>query len=206
MEPTKVNSSSFWGQLNVPNKLTVIRILMVPLVVICFLCIPSTWWVLEEQSGLCGRDLVVLVLFILASVTDFLDGQIARKHHLITSFGKFLDPIADKLLVNTLLILMVFTHQANVICVLLMTSRDLIVDGLRLAAATSGKVVSAGFYGKLKTVLQMIAIVLLLLCNWPFAIWNLPVASICLWLATIVSLYSGWIYFQKLKKYVLETM
>ncbi len=135
-----------------------------------------------------------------------LDGQIARKRNLITSFGKFLDPIADKMLVNTILILLVSTHEANVVAVLLMTARDLIVDGLRLAAASEGSVVSAGFYGKLKTVLQMIAILLLLLCNWPFSYLHIPMAEIMLWAATAASLYSGWIYFEKLKKYVLKSM
>lgn len=193
-------------KMNLPNKLTVLRILMVPIVVICYLCIPSDWLVLDAQSGLSGRNLIVFVLFALASLTDMLDGQIARKRNLITSFGKFLDPIADKMLVNTILILLVSTHEANVVAVLLMTARDLIVDGLRLAAASEGSVVSAGFYGKLKTVLQMIAILLLLLCNWPFSYLHIPMAEIMLWAATAASLYSGWIYFEKLKKYVLKSM
>ena len=85
-------------------------------------------------------------------------------------------------------------------------ARDLIVDGLRMSAAKSGEVVSAGWWGKVKTVLQMLAIALLLLHNWPFALIGLPVAQILLWAACAASLYSGWIYFEKLKKYVLETM
>lgn len=193
-------------KMNLPNRLTVLRMVLVPFVWAFYLLIPDTWMVLDKASGLCGRDLIVLVLFAIASITDLLDGQIARKRSLVTSFGKFLDPIADKMLVNSVLILLVFSHQANVVAVLLMTARDLIVDGLRLSAASQGEVVSAGFAGKLKTVLQMAAIILLLLRNWPCCYIGFPLDQIVLWAATIASLYSGWIYFDKLKSYVLETM
>lgn len=193
-------------KMNLPNKLTVLRILLVPVVVVLYLCIPADRWIVNPASGLGLRNILVLIVFCIASLTDMLDGQIARKNNLITSFGKFLDPIADKMLVNTVLILLVYSHNANVVAVLLMTARDLIVDGLRLTAASQGQVVSAGFYGKLKTVLQMVAIILLLLCNWPFNYLHLPVDQIMLWAATVISLYSGWIYFVKLKDYVLESM
>lgn len=192
--------------MNLPNKLTLMRILLVPVVVLVYLCIPANAGIMDSVSGFGLRNLLTLILFAAASITDYLDGSIARKHNLITSFGKFADPIADKLLVNTMLILMVYTHEASVVAVLLMTARDLIVDGLRMSAASSGEVVSAGFAGKLKTVLQMAAIILLLLNNWPFVYWHLPVAQILLWAATAASLYSGWVYFEKLKKYVLESM
>lgn len=192
--------------MNLPNKLTMMRILLVPVVVVVYLLIPSTTCVLDAQSSLALRDVLAFLIFAIASITDLLDGKIARKYNLITSFGKFADPIADKLLVNTLLILMVYTHQANVIAVLLMIARDLMVDGLRMVASQKGQVVSAGIYGKCKTVLQMLAICFLLLRNWPFVWIHLPVASILLWLATLMSLYSGYVYFMKLKKYVLESM
>ena len=192
--------------MNLPNKLTMARIIMVPIVVIVYLCIPTTSGVVDRRSGLALRDILTFLIFAVASITDLLDGRIARKNHLITSFGKFADPIADKLLVNTLLIMMAATGQANLIAVLLMTARDLIVDGLRMVAAQHGRVVSAGIYGKCKTVLQMIALCVLLLRNWPFALIGIPMGSILLWLATLMSLYSGYIYFVKLKKYVLESM
>jgi CDP-diacylglycerol--glycerol-3-phosphate 3-phosphatidyltransferase len=192
--------------MNLPNKLTLMRIILVPIVAACYLCIPANLCIFDSLTGFGLRNLIVLILFAIASFTDYLDGSIARKHNLITSFGKFADPIADKLLVNAMLILMAYSHEASVVAVLLMTSRDLIVDGLRMSASQSGEVVSAGFFGKLKTVLQMVAIILLLLCNWPFAYLHIPAANILLWLATAASLYSGWIYFQKLKKYVFESM
>lgn len=197
---------NFIKSMNLPNKLTLLRIVLVPVVVIVYLCIGEKVAVIDAKSGLALRDVLAFVIFAVASITDLLDGQIARRYNLITSFGKFADPIADKLLVNTLMILMVYTHQANVICVLLMIARDLIVDGLRMTAAQHGKVVSAGMPGKVKTVLQMFALVFLLLKNWPLSAVGIPIGTILLVLATIASLYSGFIYFMKLKKYVLESM
>lgn len=192
--------------MNLPNKLTMLRIVMVPVVVFFYLLIPHDFCVVSQTNGLALRDILVFLVFAAASFTDMLDGQIARKQHLITSFGKFADPIADKMLVNTLLILLVYTHQANVVAVLLMIARDLVVDGLRMLASQHGKVVSAGFFGKLKTVLQMFAIVFLLLKNWPFVYVGLPVDQILLWAATLASLWSGFVYFVQLKDCVLESM
>lgn len=194
------------AKMNIPNRLTIIRILLVPVVVAVYLCMDPTIGVIDEASGLALRDVIAFVIFAVASITDFFDGMLARKNNRITSFGKFADPIADKMLVNTVLILMVYFHQANVIAVLLMIARDLIVDGLRMSAANSGEVVSAGIFGKLKTVLQMFALVFLLLKDWPFVYMGICMDQILLWAATVASLYSGWIYFNQLKKYVLETM
>lgn len=197
---------NFIKSMNLPNKLTLLRIVLVPVVVIVYLCISEKVLVLDPKTGLALRDLLAFIIFAVASITDLLDGQIARRYNLVTSFGKFADPIADKLLVNTLMILMVYTHQANIICVLLMIARDLIVDGLRMTAAQHGKVVSAGMPGKIKTVLQMFALVFLLLKNWPLALVGIPIGNILLALATIASLFSGYIYFMKLRRYVLESM
>lgn len=194
------------AKMNIPNRLTIIRILLVPVVVAVYLCMDPTIGVIDEASGLALRDVIAFVIFAVASITDFFDGMLARMNNWITSFGKFADPIADKMLVNTVLILMVYFHQANVIAVLLMIARDLIVDGLRMSAANSGEVVSAGIFGKLKTVLQMFALVFLLLKDWPFVYMGICMDQILLWAATATSLYSGWIYFNQLKKYVLETM
>ena len=188
------------AKMNIPNRLTIIRILLVPVVVAVYLCMDPSVCIIDETSGF------AFVIFAIASITDFFDGMLARKNNWITSFGKFADPIADKMLVNTVLILMVYFHQANVIAVLLMIARDLIVDGLRMSAANSGEVVSAGIFGKLKTVLQMFALVFLLLKDWPFVYMGIPMDQILLWAATVASLYSGLIYFNQLKKYVLETM
>ena len=192
--------------MNLPNKLTIIRILLIPVFMLVLL-LPLNWGdVIIAGTTIPVTSLWGAIIFAVASITDFADGQIARRRHLVSNFGKFADPIADKMLVNTCLILMVYTHQANVIAVLLMIARDLIVDGLRMSAANSGEVVSAGIFGKLKTVLQMFALVFLLLKDWPFVYMGICMDQILLWAATVASLYSGWIYFNQLKKYVLETM
>ena len=150
--------------------------------------------------------LLVLILFAIASLTDYLDGYIARKHNLITSFGKFIDPIADKLLVNTMFILFAVDGVVPAVFVLIMIWRDMIVDGLRMNASAKGKVVAAGMMGKAKTVLQMFAIIFLLLNNLPFAFVSLPVADILFYAAVAVSVASGAEYFLKLKDIVMETM
>lgn len=135
-----------------------------------------------------------------------MDGHIARKHNLITSFGKFIDPIADKLLVNTMFILFAVDGVVPAVFVLIMIWRDMIVDGLRMNASAKGKVVAAGMMGKAKTVLQMFAIIFLLLNNLPFAFVSLPVADILFYAAVAVSVASGAEYFLKLKDIVMETM
>ena len=196
--------------MNLPNKLTILRILLVPLIAAVYL-ISAMSDALGGSVVIMGiqlpySDLIVLGLFVLASVTDFFDGHIARRDHLITSFGKFVDPIADKLLVNTLLILLAWSSRISVIAVLLMIGRDTIVDGLRMSAASSGKVVAAGPAGKVKTVAQMTAIILVLLHDLPFAIFGVSLSDICLWIATAASLYSGAVYFLPLKDIVMETM
>ena len=150
--------------------------------------------------------LLVLILFAIASFTDYLDGHIARKHNLITSFGKFIDPIADKLLVNTMFILFAVDGVVPAVFVLIMIWRDMIVDGLRMNASAKGKVVAAGMMGKAKPVLQMFAIIFLLLNNLPFAFVSLPVADILFYAAVAVSVASGAEYFLKLKDIVMETM
>ena len=159
-----------------------------------------------EHIAVSMTALLVLILFAIASFTDYLDGYIARKHNLITSFGKFIDPIADKLLVNTMFILFAVDGVVPAVFVLIMIWRDMIVDGLRMNASAKGKVVAAGMMGKAKTVLQMFAIIFLLLNNLPFAFVSLPVADILFYAAVAVSVASGAEYFLKLKDIVMETM
>ena len=196
--------------MNLPNKLSLLRIAFVPVAAVVFLCGELS---ASFQNGiyvgsvfLQYSDLLVLLLFVAASITDFLDGYIARRNHLITSFGKFIDPIADKLLVNTLLILLSWSGRISVIAVLLMIARDTIVDGLRMNAASSGKVVAAGYAGKVKTVMQMFAIIFVLLHDIPFAFIQIPIGECLLWIAVAASLYSGVLYFVQLKDIILESM
>lgn len=196
--------------MNLPNKLSLFRIVLVPLIagIYLFADLPEAFGVdvNGEHIAVSMRALIVLFLFALASFTDYLDGHIARKYHMITSFGKFIDPIADKLLVNSMFILFAVDGVVAPIWVLVMIWRDTIVDGLRMNASAKGKVVAAGMLGKAKTVLQMFAIIFLLLNNLPFAMIALPMAELLFYAAVVVSVLSGIDYFLKLKDIIMETM
>lgn len=196
--------------MNLPNKLSIGRILMVPIIVIFSLFInlgeAFSLTVNGHVVSMQWQEIIVVVLFIVASITDLLDGMIARKYNMITSFGKFIDPIADKMLVNSLLILYAYHGFIPVLAVVMMIWRDTIVDGIRMSASSRGKVVAAGMMGKIKTVLQMIALVLVMLHNLPFAFLGLPLDQIMIWSACVVSLISGVQYFMQLKDVVMETM
>lgn len=196
--------------MNLPNKLSLFRIILVPVIAVLYLLpVEMDGIVLTFQQIeviLNPMDLIVLALFAIASFTDFLDGNIARKRNLVTSFGKFIDPIADKLLVNTMFILFAVHGVVSVVPVIIMIWRDTIVDGLRMNASKSGVVVAAGMAGKLKTVLQMFAIIFLLLQNVPFAFFHIPLTDILVWGATLASVVSGLKYFMELKGIIMETM
>ncbi len=197
--------------MNLPNKLSIFRICLVPVVVLVWIFPYAQFGIImpEFQFGFVSlslKNILVLILFCVASFTDFLDGQIARKNNLVTSFGKFVDPIADKLLVNTMFVMFAALGTVPVLPVLIMIWRDTIVDGLRMTAAQKGKVVAAGMLGKLKTVTQMIAIILILLNNLPFELMRFPMSDFFLWLATLISVASGVTYFMQLKDIVMESM
>jgi CDP-diacylglycerol--glycerol-3-phosphate 3-phosphatidyltransferase len=158
----------------------------------------------------------VAVIFILGALTDKLDGYLARKWNQVTDLGKFMDPIADKLLVDSLLVWLIVPHFASgnltisLWCVLVMIIRDLVVDALRSIAASKGIVLAANIFGKLKTVFQMVAIPLVLLNGWPFSYidlsWDpaLRIASFFVYAATLASFLSGMIYFIQNRKVFQE--
>ena len=196
--------------MNLPNRLTIIRIIMIPVIVLIYL-FPYAQFGINVQSFDVGFvsislvNIIVLGLFILTSFTDFLDGYIARSQNMITTFGKFADPIADKLLVNTMFILFAAQGVIPVVPVLIMIARDTIVDGCRMIASSNGTVVAAGYLGKVKTVSQMLAIILILLNNLPFELYRFPVSYLVLWFAAIVSFVSGVSYFNQMKEYIFES-
>ncbi|MEF9941850.1 MAG: CDP-diacylglycerol--glycerol-3-phosphate 3-phosphatidyltransferase [Lachnospiraceae bacterium] len=138
--------------MNLPNKLTVLRVLMIPFFVVFML------------TDFCGSasKWIALTIFIVASFTDLLDGKIARKHNLVTNFGKFMDPLADKLLVGAAMICLVETKQLAAWMVVIIISREFIISGFRLIAADNGIVIAASYWGKFKTVSQMSMIVVLI--------------------------------------------
>lgn len=197
--------------MNLPNKLSCFRMVLVPIIVVIWI-FPYAQFNISMPEFTFGivnlslKNILVLILFCIASFTDFLDGYIARKNHLITSFGKFIDPIADKMLVNTMMIMFACMGMVPVVPVIVMIWRDTIVDGLRMSTASKGVVVAAGMLGKIKTVSQMVTIVLVLLNNLPFELLRFPMADFMLWFSMLVSVASGVSYFMQMKEYVLESM
>lgn len=173
--------------MNLPNKLTIGRIIAIPIFIVVFLM---------------GYRYAAAVIFILAAFTDMLDGKIARKYNLVTNFGKLMDPLADKLLVMSALICMVELGDVAGWMVVVILGREFIITGMRQVAAAQGIVIAAGTTGKIKTVTQMIAIPLLILDNWPFAMlsFELPMDIVFLWIALIMTVISGAEYIVKNRK------
>jgi len=192
--------------MNLPNKLTTIRILLIPVILFLFFVPIFNQSLTFLGQAFTVNELVILLLFIIGSITDFLDGQIARRNNLITTFGKFMDPIADKLLVNTMFLLFAVDGRIHPIFFILMLFRDTFVDGIRMLAASKGEVIAAGNLGKLKTVLQMIAIILISLKNIPFNSISIPMDQILVVAATTISLISGFQYIYNAKHLIFESM
>ena len=205
--------------MNLPTKITFTRIIMIVIMIVSLFVLNiinaiNGWQTFE--LGNTGINLVFLILFaffVIASYTDHLDGYLARKNNQVTDLGKFLDPVADKLLVNSLVIFLaapaVFAKYVpngdsvisfNVWCVIILVARDIVVDALRFIAASKGTVIAANIFGKLKTVLEMVAIGAVLLNGFPFryfdAAWpsGLHIADFLVYLATAASFISGVIY------------
>lgn len=183
--------------MNIPNKITVSRILLIPVFII-LMSIPFDWgeWQIGE-SRLPLSHFAAALLFIIAAATDWIDGHYARKYNLVTNLGKFLDPLADKLLVSAALIILVEMGVAPAWVVIIIISREFAVTGLRLVAAGEGIVLAAGSMGKLKTATQMIAIAVLLLHNFPFSYIGFPFGIIMLYISLFFTVYSGVEYFIK---------
>lgn len=164
--------------MNLPNKLTVLRVLMIPFFVVFML--------LDIVPGM--DKWIALVIFAVASLTDLLDGKIARKYNLVTNFGKFMDPLADKLLVSSAMICLVEMGRLPAWIVIIIISREFIISGFRLVASDSGIVIAASYWGKFKTVFQMVMIIVLIMDLGPaFAMLETILIHIAL-ILTVVSL------------------
>ena len=203
--------------MNLPTKITVTRIVAIVVMIISLFVmnlIPE-WKTIElGNTGINLVFLIIFVIFLIACYTDHLDGYLARKNNQVTDLGKFLDPVADKLLINSLVIFLIAPNMFaryipescqpvvsfNMWCAIILVARDIVVDALRFVAASKGKVIAANIFGKLKTVLEMVAIGVVLLNGFPFryfdASWpvGLHIADILVYLATLASLLSGIIY------------
>ncbi|MDR1521651.1 MAG: CDP-diacylglycerol--glycerol-3-phosphate 3-phosphatidyltransferase [Streptococcaceae bacterium] len=194
--------------MNLPNKLTVLRILMIPLFLFMF-SFPFDWGEFKAFSKTIPlAHIVAAIIFILATITDWLDGYLARKWHLVTNFGKFADPLADKMLIMAAFIVLIELKQVSAWIVAIIVIRELAVTGLRLLVVEKkGEVLGAAWPGKIKTITQMLAIIFLLLHNLPMAfVTNLPIGEILLYIALTFTIYSGVDYFVKNKEVFKESM
>ncbi len=172
--------------MNLPNRLTTFRMIIVPVFVV---------FMLVNFGPVIWPYILALILFIAASLTDMLDGRISRKQNLVTNFGKFMDPLADKLLVCSALICLMQLGRAQAWIVIIIIAREFVISGFRLIAAEHQIVIAAGIWGKLKTVFQMAAIILLLLdCSWRPAIAGIYpiylVGEIALYVALVLTVIS----------------
>lgn len=181
--------------MNLPNILTLIRIVMIPIfMVVLLLKFPGGRTIIPFQ------DYVAALIFIVAASTDGLDGYLARKRGEVTNLGKFLDPLADKLLVSAALISLVQIGTVSAWIAWIILGREFAVTGLRAIASADGVVISASKLGKIKTVFQVVAISALLLHDWPFSYLNIPVGQPMLYLALFFTVVSGVDYIIKSKR------
>ena len=173
--------------MNLPNKLTILRVILIPFFVV---------FMLFDITGAADKW-IALVIFCVASLTDMLDGKIARKYNLVTNFGKFMDPLADKLLVCTALICLTSMNRLNVIVVLVIIAREFIISGFRLVASDNGIVIAASYWGKFKTVSQMALIIVLIMDLG--GVWNV-VGTVLTWVALLLTVVSLFYFFAKNKQ------
>ncbi len=186
--------------MNTPNKLTIIRIILAPVFLFFLLC-----------NFIKFNFLWALIIFAIASVTDALDGHLARKHNLITNFGKFLDPLADKILVFSALIAFIEMELASSVAIVIMMAREFLVTSLRLVASDNGTVIAASKLGKLKTAMTMASIVIILCILSvsqfiPFITLDqlTLISNILIWIATAITLLSGAEYLIKNREHFLS--
>lgn len=201
--------------MNLPNKLTIVRVMMIPLIIIVAMItsLQSTFLInpIGNLQGLTTGNLIILIIFIVASFTDFLDGYIARKYNLITTFGKFMDPLADKVLVLAAIVVLLEQGRIPGWAVTLILAREFIVTGIRLVVISSDnqKVIAAGLMGKIKTNLQIFMIIFLLADGLPFSLVNHNlgywVNQIFIYAAVLVTVVSGIQYFNQSKEIILES-
>ena len=173
-------------KLTIASKVTIARICLIPVFIVCYHLWGGLW------SGA-----IHAAVFILASMTDWVDGYLARSRNEVTNFGKFMDPIADKLLVMSAFVLLVGDGRMTGVSCIIILAREFIISGFRLIASDRGMVLAAGKLGKIKTTLQIIAIVLLLLNNFPFVYIGIPMDKIVLAAAVVMTVWSGADYIVK---------
>ncbi|MFV0249677.1 MAG: CDP-diacylglycerol--glycerol-3-phosphate 3-phosphatidyltransferase [Bacilli bacterium] len=196
--------------MNLPNKITMSRIFLAIFIIIVLLfpfdaagiSLPKLF--IDESIVVDLKYIIAGILFIIASLTDFVDGYLARKYNLVTDFGKMLDAIADKILVNSVLIILASTGFISPIIPVIIIVRDSIVNSIKMIAGNKGNVVAAIKMGKLKTMFLMVGIVLTLFYNLPFELYNIRVSDVLLIIACVLSIISGIEYYNLNKKFIFE--
>lgn len=187
--------------MNLPNKITMSRIILSLLIIILLLfpfdatgfSLPKIF--VNESIVIDIKYIISGFLFVIASLTDFVDGYIARKYNLVTDFGKMLDAIADKVLVNAILIILAATGFISAVIPVVIVVRDIVVDSIKMVAGNKGRVVAAIGMGKLKTACMMVGVTLTLFYNLPFELWNIRVSDALLIIAVVLSVISAIQYF-----------
>ncbi|MBU0278534.1 CDP-diacylglycerol--glycerol-3-phosphate 3-phosphatidyltransferase [Gemella sp. zg-1178] len=181
---------------NLPNKITFFRTILIPVFIFFLLFNISGKVTILGGRSISYNIFIAAIIFIFASITDFLDGYLARKYNLVTNIGKFLDPLADKLLVGSAFIVMVELAMIPSWMVVCVIAREFAVTGLRMLAVEQGEVIAAGLLGKLKTITQLVAIILILLGNPIFNNLGIALDNIILWISVILTILSGIEYFK----------
>lgn len=187
--------------MNLANKITLVRIFLVPIMMFFLLVNFDSYKPIQFQDfSITYTQIIAALIFIIAASTDGLDGYIARSRKMVTSLGKLLDPLADKLLVAAVLISLVEMGKCDAWIAIVIISREFAVTGLRQVALLEGEVVAASKWGKWKTAIQITAIIAMLLNNFPFALIGIRFDLIATWAAALITVYSGIDYFVKNKK------
>lgn len=196
--------------MNLPNKITMCRIVLAVMVLILLMFpygavgIDMPIYKVGANVTISLNYIIAGVLFVIASFTDFLDGSIARKHNIVTDFGKVMDAIADKVLVNGVLMILAYNGNIPLVIPVVIITRDTVVDSIKMVAGSKGNVVAASIWGKIKTICMMVGLSLTFFSNLPFELIGIRLDYILLMIATILSIYSGIQYFIVNRKFFLE--
>ena len=196
--------------MNVPNKITMCRIILSIILLIIFIFPLEGMGIdfpeirINDKILIDSKDIICGIIFIVASLTDFLDGFLARKYNIVTDLGKVMDAIADKILVNGVLIVLACNGYISVIVPVVIVSRDIAVDSIKMIAGQKNGAVAASKAGKAKTALMLIGIILVLFNDLPFALWGIYPGKIVIMIATVLSILSGVEYYNKNRKYIVS--
>ena len=194
--------------MNVPNRITICRIFLAILLLILMIFPLDTIGIIfpeikiNSEIIVDSKDIICGVVFMIAALTDFLDGYLARKYNLVTDLGKVMDAIADKILVNGVLIVLAVNGYISVIIPVVVVCRDIAVDSIKMVAGQKNGAVAASKAGKLKTSFMLVGIVMLFFNDLPFSLFGIHVARVIIMIATVLSVLSGIQYYEKNKKYI----